>query len=75
MYTFKNCVKICCIVSKVCAQWSLPSKAIYTQSLQADQDDVSTHNYCPISQLQKMVQKLMNRNIKGENIGQWTLYL
>jgi len=53
----------------------LPSKGIYTQSLEADQDGVSTRNYtkaktyCPISLQQKMVQKLMNWNIKGENIG------
>jgi len=53
----------------------LPGKGIYTQSLEADQDGVSTRNYtkakayCPISLQQKMAQKLMNRNIKGENIG------
>lgn len=31
--------------------------------------------YCPISLLQKIVKKLMNRNIKGENIGVCPLYL
>jgi hypothetical protein len=69
MYTLNKSIKICCMISKVCAYWSLPSKWINTLRLEADQDDVSTCNYtkakahCPIWLMQKMIQKLTIRNI------------
>jgi len=53
----------------------LPTKKIYTQGLEEDKDDVSTctytkaKEYCPITLLQKMMQKLVIRNIKGETLG------
>jgi len=43
-YTLNKCVKICCI-SQLCAYCSLPSKEIYTQSLEEDQDGISTCIY------------------------------
>jgi hypothetical protein len=48
---------------------------IYTQSLEVDKDDFSTCNYtmaklyCPISLMQKFMQKLVIRNINDETLG------
>jgi len=74
MYTLNKCVKICRI-TKLCAYWSLPRKVVYTQSLEEDQDGVSTctctmaKTYCPICLLQKMMEKLVIKNIKVEILG------
>ena len=75
MYTLNKRVKICCMMSKLYAYWRLPRKEIYNQSLEEDQDDVSTSTYTkaksyyPTGLLQKMMQKLIIRNIKGETLG------
>jgi hypothetical protein len=53
----------------------LPSREIYTQSLEEEEDGFSTCTYtkakayCPIGLLQKMMQKLEIRNIKAETLG------
>jgi len=50
-------------------------KEIHTQGLKEDQDDISTCSYTkakayyPIGLLQKMMKKLMNRNIRVKTLG------
>jgi len=53
----------------------LPNKEIYTQSIEEDQENISTCTYtkakayCPIGLLQKTMQKFVIRNIQGETWG------